>query len=99
MTVQDLERTVFDTTTGERDNRNIRIEMFKWLRAEDDRRDFMQMLREAVAKCNGEGECKYLYFNEHTQRAYLDNDFLKWAKWVSSLMEDEIEKLDKFNNQ
>lgn len=89
-----LEKKVFVFKTSEADKKYFQNELTKLAKEGMQESNFNQFCWNRIYERNNGGtNCKYLYFNEHNQKLYVDRDFYEWAK----LTLDEIEKLIEKN--
>lgn len=93
-----LRKKVFTFATSEKDEKYFINRITNYL-LDKDKSTLSEVLWDATWIRNDKGKfCKYLYFNEYIQRLYLDRDFFEWAKLMCNILENELEKLDSFNN-
>lgn len=91
--LQNLHRKVFIFDTSDADEKAFRITIQNWL-MHDSSQSFTQMLWEIIWIRNDKGKfSKYLFFNEHSQKLFLDRHFLEWAKLTLNEMEQAMKKI------
>jgi hypothetical protein len=81
MTDKYLERRVFHYWgRADKDKRYFKKCIVDFLNIPDSR-SFTQFMTEAIWRLNGEGQStKYMYFNNYTQRLYIDKYFHEWME-------------------
>lgn len=85
--LQKLHRKVFVFDTSDADEKIFKITIQNWF-IQNSRQSFTQMLWEIIWIRNDKGKfSKYLFFNERSQKLFLDRDFLEWAKLTLNEME------------
>jgi hypothetical protein len=90
--IKKLHNSVFTFQSSDADEKYFRAELFKWIKNEDDTRSLEKILYHISWIRNDEGKTvKYMYFNERSQKVFLDHNFLLWAKCVVSLIKKEFE--------
>lgn len=82
-----LKKKVFKYDSSEADEKFFRHEIYKWLKNDTvykgEYTEFKDLLWNIIyARSNNGTNSKYLYFNEHNQKLYVDRDFYAWADLV-----------------
>jgi hypothetical protein len=74
------------------DLRYFKNQIYKFILG-DRSKTFTQTCWDMVYERNDQGRtCKYLHFNERSQRLYLDKAFFEWAKLTIDKMEEELQQ-------
>lgn len=83
-----LEKKVFIFDTSEGDKRFFKNEILRYVNGEGNGKSFSQFMWHAIWVRNEKGKtCKYLDFNERTQKLYLDKYFYEWMTTMIKLIE------------
>lgn len=93
-----LKRKVFVFPTSKADQEFFEVRILAYLMGLD-KESLSKSCWDMVWVRNNFGESsKYLYFNERTQKLYLDINFFEWAKLTCQLMNEEL-KLKANNDE
>lgn len=84
-----LEKRVFLWgAESEADKKHFKQRITDWCKEPEYTISLTKLCWEMTWERNDEGRtCKYLYFNERSQRIYLDNDFFEWVKLITGEIE------------
>lgn len=83
-----LERRVFTFDSSKADLAYFKQRITDWCKEPEYTISLTKLCWEMTWERNNEGRtCKYLYFNERSQRLYLDNDFFEWVKLITGEIE------------
>lgn len=96
ISIDRLRRRVFRFNGSAADERFFKLAISEWLRNEGEKAGatFTDLLWHITWLRNNKGQTtKYLYFNEHLQRLFLDKDFLEWAKIICQAQNELIKSL------
>lgn len=89
-----LKRKVFTFDTSEADERAFKQEIANYLQGNAEQ-TLTKTLWGIVWERNEKGKYgKYTFFNESSQKVYLDWDFFKWATIICSILNVELAKAD-----
>lgn len=85
-----LEKKVFTYDSSKADNRYFRVQLMEYIKS-GKAQEFTEFLSQCIWVRNAEGTTsKYLYFNEKSQRVYIDRLFLEWANRTMRHIQSEI---------
>ncbi len=87
-----LEEKVFTYLSSDADKKYFKQRIVNYLQGKD-KDTLTKTMWDACWLRNDKGyKSNYLYFNERSQRLYLDNDFWEWCKLMWQLAANEIER-------
>lgn len=93
LSMKQLENRVFTFESSPADEKYFRTALARWVKARGDERDWTQFLWDLTFERNDQGKTiKYLFFNERSQKLYLERLFVEWANRALDEIEATLEK-------
>lgn len=94
--IASIEKRIFIYDTSIKDRRYFLQQIAAWLNQKPTIRNLTELSYQMIHAANDNGRTtKYMYFNEKSQRLYIDNTVFEWIKLVTS----EIRKKTSVLNQ
>lgn len=93
-----LRRKVFIYAKSDEDELYFRQRIASFLQDKEGYKTFTEVCWNMVWIRNNEGTMSnYLYFNDRSQKLFLDRTFFEWVKLVCRLINEELYVLDQYN--